>query len=343
MDPDYLRKRCSSTGGQKEALEALRDRGLRESITPAGALSFGAVPIAEAGGRLFLGTAGSGHPDCAAALGTALGREVELVPFDEGVLREAIARFYLRSGDGAARAAKDPPAAVRDAQGLDLSTFESPDFLRDPAAAPRMLAEKEGALPEHDIRLPRGRVAFLDLRLHSVLRSLDRKQGVEFAPTAFAFPFRLGIPPGGKEPEAVLFRERMPGKDVRAIAAVSIFYDGDEHLQAVVGHDLARAPLVLHPSELQLAELDRDEARFRVYDRTETVRAGAPSRERPVSFTCRYWFLRYGRRLERSLSLDVLSFELVKRSRVRLAGPGDPIFAEELDRLFGLDFLEEQG
>ncbi len=357
MDPDFLRKQCSSTGGQKETLDALHDDALRDIITPAGALAFGAVPIAEADGTLFFGTAGAAHPDCAGALAAAVERKVELVTFDEGLLREAIERFYLRrrhskegagpeagqetgqeTGQEAEQEAEQETNEPDGASGIDLATFESPDFLRDPDAAARMLVEKDGALPKRDIRLPRGRMAVLDLRLHSVLRSLDRERDVQFAPTASTLPFRLRVPPGEKEPEAVLFRDQMPGDDLRAIVAASIFYDGDEHLHAVVGHDLEHTPLVLHPSEMQLVEIDRHEAGFHVYDHTETVKAGVPSREEPVSLSCRYWFLHYGRRLERTLHLDVLAFELVLRTRVRLAGSADRLVPADLERLFGLDF-----
>jgi len=346
MDPDFLRKQCSSTGGQKETLDALHDDALREIITPAGALAFGAVPIAKADGTVFFGTVGAAHPDSAGALSAALECKVELVTFDEGLLTEAIDRFYLRRRSGKEGIGQEGGQQTDEpggASGIDLATFESPDFFRDPAAAARLLVEKDGALPKRDIRLPRGRMAILDLRLHSVLRSLDRERDVEFAPTASTLPFRLRVPAGEEEPEAVLFRDRMPGKEVRAIVAASVFYDGDEHLHAVVGHDLEHVPLVLHPSEMQLAALDRYEAGFHVYDHTETVKAGVPSREEPVSLSCRYWFLHYGRRLERALRLDVLAFELVRRTRVRLAGPADSLVPGDLERLIGLDFPAEQG
>ncbi len=180
-------------------------------------------------------------------------------------------------------------------------------------------------------------MAFLDLRFHSVHRSLDRNVRIEFAPAPCSLPFRLVETEGG-ETEAVLFRDEKPARDVRAVMALSVFYDGDDHLQAVLGHDLKRLPHVLHPTELQLAEIEDVEARFWVYDRIEIVREGVPSAGAPVGWSCRYYFLHYGVRHERTMRLDVLSFALVKRTKVRLAEAPDRLSPEGLERLFGLDF-----
>jgi len=68
------------------------------------------------------------------------------------------------------------------------------------------------------------------------------------------------------------------------------------------------------------------------------VRAGEPSPERPVGWSSRYYFLHYGLRHERVMRLDVLSFELVKRRKVRLAEGADRSSPDDLERLFGLDF-----
>jgi len=125
---------------------------------------------------------------------------------------------------------------------------------------------------------------------------------------------------------------------VRAVLALGVFYDGDDHLQALLGQDLKRLPHILHPTELQIAEIEDDEARFWVYDRIETVRAGTASPEAPVGWSSRYYFLHYGMRHERTMRLDVLAFELVKRTKVRLAEDADRASPEGLDRLFGLDF-----
>ncbi|MHC4250706.1 MAG: hypothetical protein ACYS9X_16385 [Planctomycetota bacterium] len=95
---------------------------------------------------------------------------------------------------------------------------------------------------------------------------------------------------------------------------------------------------MLHPTELQVAEIEDDEARFWVYDRIETVRAGVPSPGAPVGWSRRYYFLHYGLRHERVMRLDVLSFELIKRTKVRLAEGTDWFAPEGLERLFGLDF-----
>ena len=101
---------------------------------------------------------------------------------------------------------------------------------------------------------------------------------------------------------------------------------------------MKRLPHILHPTELQIAEIEGDETRFWVYDRIETVRAGEPSPEAPVGWSSRYYFLHYGLRHERVMRLDVLSFELIKRRKVRLAEGADRSSPDDLERLFGLDF-----
>jgi hypothetical protein len=289
----------------------------------AGAVAFGVVPVDSGDGKLALATAGDIHPDCAGALSGAFDDEVVLFPFEESLVREAIDRHYVRRSDSK--------------HGPDLATFESPDFLTQPGVAASLFAEKEGTLPKTRVRVPRGHMAFIDLRFHSIHRSLDRRMHIEFAPAPSALPFRL-VKKEGTETEAILFRDEKVAREVRAIMALGVFYDGDDHLQALLGQDLKRLPHVLHPSELQITEIEGDEVRFFVYDRIETVRAGVPSPEAPVGWSHTYYFLHFGLRHERVMRLDVLSFELVKRTKVRLAENSDRSSPEGLDRLFGLDF-----
>jgi hypothetical protein len=320
MALDLFTKNCSSLEGQRKALLGLERAELRDTLTPAAALSFGAVPVCEHDGRLVLAALPSVHPDSEGALSAALERPALFVRFDGGLVREAIGRHYLGSkGDNT---------------GVDLPTFKTPDFLKDRRAAKRLLSEKHGELPAEEIRLAPGRVAFLDVRVHSVLRSLDVKRHVEFAPTKSMLAFRLeGEGEDGGECQVALFREKLPPPEVKAIVSQSLFYDGDEHVHAVVSKDLAVLPHVIHPSELQLAGLDGDEARFWVYDRIETVRAGRPS-----SWRTKYYFLHFGARIERTLRLDVLAFATVPRSSIRLAGTNERLAPAELERVFGLDF-----
>ena len=312
MDAETLTRSCSSLGGQRRALEALHDESVRGIMTAAGALSYGVAPLGEAGGRVIFASVPGGAAERALALEAALGRPVSLVAFDEAVVREAIYAQYLR------------PASR---EGLDLPTFDGPEFLRDPASAGALLSAKSGARPEAEIRPGRGFVALVDLRLHSVRRPLDARTPAEFAGTESALGFRLA---GDR---AVLFRDRMPEKDTRAIIQQALFYDGDEHLHTVSWKDLTRLPHVVHPSEVQLAEIEGDEARFWVYDRVTTVKAGGSA-----SWDRTYYFLLMGSRFERTLRLDVLAFALVKRSNLGLAGPGDALTPDDLARLFGLDF-----
>jgi hypothetical protein len=318
-----LRRVYSSIAGQRAAIDRLRDPSRRDVMSVAGAVAFGAVPVGAADGKQVLATAGVVHPDCAGALAAALDTEVALVPFEEPLVREAIDRHYVRRSGAE--------------HGPNLQTFESPDFLKDPASARALLVEKEDLLPKTRVRVPRGRMAFLDLRFHSIHRSLDRRMHIEFSPAPSALPFRL-VEREGAETEAVLFRDERPERGVRAVMALGVFYDGDDHLQALLGHDLKKLPHVLHPTELQIAEIEGDEARFWVYDRIETVRAGTPSPGAPVGWSRRYYFLHYGLRHERVMRLDVLSFELVKRTKVRLAEGTDWLSPDGLERLFGLDF-----
>lgn len=322
-----LAKMCSSIGGQRLALSALRDEALRKTITPAGAVAFGAVPIAECENKLVFAAVPWAHPDCRLAAEAALSRPVEFLRFDETLVRDAIVRYYLKS--------RDRP------EGLDLTTFESPNFLRDPLCAHRLLQEKDGSLPQREFELPRGYIALLDVRTHSIRRSLDRPSAVEFIPAPSMLAFKLEE----DGTAAVLFRERLPSQKVRAIISHGFFYDGDEHMHALGGKDLVALPHVLHPSELQLAELENEEARFWVYDSFRTVRAGIqPGRpgEPIASWTCRYYFLHLGARYERTLTLEVLAFVLVKRSRLRLATRKDLLSPQDLERLFGLDMSEHR-
>jgi hypothetical protein len=323
VDISRLKRIYSSIAGQRSALDGLRGSSCIDVMSVAGAVAFGAVPVKVADGKIALATAGTVHPDCAKALAEAFDDEVVLFPFEESLVREAIDRHYVRRSD-----AKHGP---------NLQTFESPDFLTEPGVGSLLLVEKDDSLPKARVRVPRGRMAFLDLRFHSIHRSLDRRVRIEFSSAPSALPFRL-VKKEGAETEAVLFRDERPAREVRAIMALGVFYDGDDHLQALLGQDLKRLPHILHPTELQIAEIEDDEVRFWVYDRIESVRAGVPSAEAPVGWSHRYYFLHYGLRHERVMRLDVLSFELIKRTKVRLAEGPDRSSPEGLERLFGLDF-----
>ena len=323
-------KDSGSRGGQRKALAELERKALRETVTAAAAVSIGAVPVGEVGARLVVAAVPGAHTDCEAALSAALERPVALLRFDEDLVREAISRHY--------------PAPGGEGAGVDLPTFETPGFLRDARAAKALLSEKGGALQEDEIRLPADRLAFVDVRVHSILRSLDVKRRIEFTPTKSMLAFRLEREAeGADDHRALLFRDKLPSDEVRAIVSQGLFYDGDEHVQAVVSADLTKLPHVIHPSELQLAGLETDEARFWVYDRIETVRAGGPGPRPVASWTLTYYFLHYGARFERTLRLDVLAFALVERSKVRLAGKNEGLSPCELERVFGLDFGREAG
>jgi len=161
VEISHLRRVYSSITGQKTALDQLLNPACRDVMSVAGAVAFGAVPVNAAEGKIVLATAGALHPDCAGALSAAFDDEVTLVPFEESLVREAIDRHYVRRSGAE--------------HGPNLRTFESPDFLADPDSARAILVEKEDDLPKTRIRPPRGRMAFLDLRLHSIHRSLDRE------------------------------------------------------------------------------------------------------------------------------------------------------------------------
>jgi hypothetical protein len=310
---------ASGLDGQRQALAALAKESVRSLITPVGAAVFGAVPVAEIGEvAVFAGTEFT-HPGCEAALSRALGRRVRLLRFDSRLIREAVIKHYL--------SARGPE------NGIDLPTFETPDFLDDSRCAARLVTEKAGKLPSREIEIQRGYFAFLDVRMKSVRRALDREHAADFVATPAALAFR--ITPEG----ATLFRDEMPERGVKAVASISVFYDGDEHLRAIAWRDVKSLPMVIHPSELQLAELEGRKATFWVYDRMEELVCPRWGRS-PVraSWDCRYWFLSFGERFERTLRLEVLDFRLVPRSKITLAGERAAYTPDELARVFGLDF-----
>lgn len=320
MSPELglFAKSCSSLEGQRLALAALRGRSLKDRLTPVGAVGFGAVPIAEIEGSLVLATVPAVCPGYRQALSSALGAPAVPLPFEEGLVREAIDRFYLRDRRGE--------------DGLDLPTFQTPEFLLKPELTGRLIEEKKGKLPPKPVSVPEGGVALLELRVHNVLRPLDGPVPLVFA----SGPSEPGF--GIRGEEAVLFRDRLPDASKGALVSQSVLYDGCQHLQALTYHELDGLPHVIHPSELQLAEITDRTAVFWVYDSFETVEAHARAHARePWTRSRRYYFLRFGARFERTFSLDVLHFCLVKHSALRLARRGD-FGPAELGRVLGLDF-----
>lgn len=309
-----FRKLHESTRAQQAALAGVE--ACSERIQPITAVSCGVVPLpveppAGLGNDVAYFAGGPSVPEAVYdLLGVALGCRVVSAPFDEQSILQTIERVYLGNGD------------------LNLPTFESPDFLADPASAPIILEEKVEPLPESWNRSDPEQLVFLDLSLRSRLENLDRDEPVDIKPGAADLAFKMvnGLP--------VLFLDEELDSDVALVVQRSFFHDGAEHVKSMGGALVRSLPLRVHPTEIQLVGIEADgSVVFHLYDRRDTVRPGETA-----EFQVSYYYLRYGMRYRRQLDLNVHGVWQVPRSHVTRGTTDDWVGPEDLERLFGLDF-----
>ena len=127
IDMEAFLKALESTRGQKAALEAVeKSQRLREAIAPITAVACGVVPLGpmpaadDTATPLVMAVTQRAHPDVAAALQDGLRRRIEVVRCDSALVRRTIEKGYVRR------------------RGLNLQTFQSPDFLGEPGTGKKL-------------------------------------------------------------------------------------------------------------------------------------------------------------------------------------------------------------
>jgi hypothetical protein len=300
---------------QRERLERARgDRELLDAIPRVIAAGFGVVPLGRIDGGIEVACAPSCTAEALRALERTTGLRIRSVPMHEGLVHVYVSRLYL---EGAA---------------VNFHTFETGDFLDDPASDRKLRTEKDESSLTVEWAPPADGIALLDYAYRTDLRSEDHPLQ---EPSFEAGPLEIGFEVVEDEdgPLALLEAGTEPGGDVGILARESYSVTGMEHRHGWRTHEIDAAPFMIHPSEVQIVGLTREGAlRLWVYDRTVEVRPG----ESPT-FSLVYWFLSMGQRLRRQLEVRIHRLTVLPRSRLRPVGEALPWQAEHLRRWLGLE------
>lgn len=319
-DMSRFRKRLESTQEQRKALQWLEQAPHVRALVPAiTAVSCGVLPLGTEDGSdpslapdvpLFLAAFPSVHADVPLLLSRAMHRPVECVDFEPSLVIGAIEKFYMCEG------------------GLNLQTFEHPDFLLASASAPKILHEKVEDLPTVHWHPHPETLTLIDLSLHSILTNLDGNDTTDLTSTSADFAFKF------LDEKPLIFLDEPLAEDAGLLVQRSFLYDGCEHVHGFGGEPASNLPYVLHPSEVQIVGLaDSGAVTIHLYDHTVTL----PPGERGT-FEIEYHYLRHGMRYHRRIVVAVHGVWRARRETLVYADYERHAEAEDLERLFGLEF-----
>jgi len=298
---------------RSELVQALKraasNRRLIARISPLIAYSFGVIPFKESARGVCLACYQGINPDCMAFLRRHLAKEVLPFGCDDELMDRYLERLYPSNGD------------------VNMNTFESPDFTKDPKNAPMLMQDKVDDLGTVRSDLKIDELVVLDISSYSRLQNLDHPVVQEnLAIGDMEIPFREE---GG---EVVVWGSPVE-ESVLVMGRRDYFFDGYEQLHGIMSHRAAALPLVIHPSEVQITRIHSDGGlTFYLYDRLEEVKPGEAFEWRK-----KYYFLQRGNRFCRELAIKVRKTKKVKRRELKYSlGPLEWT-AEDLTRWFRLD------
>ncbi|MCW8141491.1 MAG: hypothetical protein KIT58_21520 [Planctomycetota bacterium] len=319
---------------RKAILEAAaKDRELVELVPPVVAAGFGVLPLRRLGDVLTVACMPRASRRALRLLRDVLGLEIVAAPFEAASLRDAIEAAYFQA----------------DAT-VNFPTFRDPDFLDDPRSAEALRREKVERPAPAELAVPPDRLALVTLCYRSTLSDLDGAR----AGGALPDPRRTRLDLGALDVAwarrgdrvQVHVPEAPEGLPPAARVALTEFRQSDyrhgpggtvgEH--AVRAHLLTALPHLIHPTEVQLVQVDADGALgLHVYDRTERV---APGERRRLELA--YCFLSYGSRLRRTIAVDVEEVGTVARTSVDVHNQPAPWGVTELGRWLGVSTSSQE-
>ena len=293
----------------KALKQAASDPELISMISPVVAYSFGVIPLWEKTGRVCVACCQGINPDCFDFLRDHLSKDVRPCECDGEVMDHFLKRLYPKKG------------------GVNMNTFESPDFIKDRKNAALLTSEKVDALGEIRSDLKLEELVVFDMSSESYLQNLDQPAVQENISIGdLEIPFCCDgddvIVWGTPVEESVLLMGRR-----------DYFFDGCEHLHGIMAYREAVLPLVIHPSEVQITRIGDDGSlTFYLYDRDEEVKPGET-----LEWRKKYYFLHRGNRLCRELALKVRKTQKVMRRDLKYSIEPLEWTAEDLRKWFRLD------
>lgn len=298
---------------RSELVQALKraasDRRLIARISPLIAYSFGVIPFKESARGVCVACYQGINPDCIAFLRRHLAKEVLTFGCDDELMDRYLKRLYPSNG------------------AVNMNTFESPDFIKDPKNAAMLMRDKVDDLGTVRSDLKIDELVVLDMSSYSRLQNLDHPVVQEnMAIGDMEIPFREA---GG---EVIVWGSPVE-ESVLVMGRRDYFFDGCEQLHGIISYRAVALPLVIHPTEVQITRIHSDGGlTFYLYDRLEKVKPGEAFEWRK-----KYYFVHRGNRVCRELAIKVRKMTKVKRRELKYSLSPLEWTAEDLARWFRLD------
>jgi hypothetical protein len=307
---------------------ALRDPELLAVVPPVVALSFGVLPVRKLGSVLTVACFPQANRDALRLLRDVLSLEIVALPVEERPLQSALQKAY----HGA------------DERSPNFPTFKMPDFLTQDGAATALRREKVEDVGETGSTLAADTLVLASWTYESCLWNLDHPQMGAALPDPRVTKYELrddelawtlgsgGIPTAWvRTPplprEAILLANEFKLSDHRHVAPGALFAEHRVLGSCVTASEL---PYVIHPTEVQLARVERGGAlAFHAYDREERIEPGEAR-----AFACEYHFLSFGNRLRREIRVSVHEVLIAERAKLAVRSGKPPWTARDLERWF---------
>jgi len=288
---------------------AASDQGLISKIPPVVAYSFGVIPLSEKPERMWVACYPEVNPDCIDFLCRHLSKEVRALACDSELMDKYLGKIYPRQS------------------GVNMNTFESPDFIKDPNNAALLTSEKVDALGEIRSDLKLEELVVFDMCSESYLKNLDQPAVQENISIGdLEIPFCC-------DGEDVIVWGTPVEESVLLMGRRDYFFDGCEQHHGIVSYRSSALPLVIHASEVQITRIDGDGGlTFYLYDHHEEVKPGGT-----LEWRKKYYFLHQGNRLCRELAIKVRKTQKVMRRDLKYSLQPLDWTPEDLSRWLRLD------
>ncbi len=296
-----------------ELLKALRQAAanskLLARIPKIVAHSFGVIPVRETDEELTLACCQGINRDCLNFLQRRLGKRIRASLSDSQLIDLFMSKIYPTKG------------------GLNMNTFDSPDFITDEKNSASLVAEKRDDLGTIRSELALDELVILDLSYYSFLENIDHpKTESEIRIGRLDIPFR-------DKGDRIVVSPKPVSESVLMLVRTDSFYDGYEYIHGIAGSRVTRLPFVIHPSEIQVTRIHATGAlTFYLYDNFERVEPHAA-----FHWQKEYYFLRSGNRFKRKLTIVVRHLRKARRSQLEYSRHSIEWTTEDLERWLRLD------
>ena len=291
--------------------KSLAQEETRRLVPPVICVSFGLLPLGEHGGALVVAMRPDVPSRALPALQQLVPRPIHAIRFD----REAMIKhlMLLNQMEG----------------GINLPTFETPEFMDKPELLERLHHPKVEEGVEPLCELESNEILLFDYRYVSEMTNLDAEDNEETTHYSGSMDVAFRVRDG----EAHVFRKEALEDDAVLLTRRQFSLRGTENAVGLGGKVVRRdeLPYVVHPSEIQVRGVTPTGIVVHNYDHDQYVGVDAPA---DFSFGCTYYFLDAGRRQMRRIRIEVFGLWRMRKSELKLLEREEWGDEQDLDRWF---------